>query len=105
MPMATRRDLFDPSDPEQLQPEQRLTEVAAILAAGMLRIRQRRQVTMPNVRLGRNRGPALAPPRGRAPQLPWESGENSLQLSRSISTVRFARGKRTPRFRRSSGLW
>ena len=40
--MAKRRDLFDPTDPADLQPEQRLTEIAAILAAGVIRMRERR---------------------------------------------------------------
>lgn len=41
--MAKRRDLFDPSDPVSLQAEQRVTEVAAILAAGVLRMRERQR--------------------------------------------------------------
>lgn len=36
--MTTRRDLHDPTDPASLQPEQRLTEVAAILGAGEIQI-------------------------------------------------------------------
>jgi hypothetical protein len=39
MPMTKRRDLFDPSNPKQLLPEQRLAEVTAILAAGVIRMR------------------------------------------------------------------
>jgi len=38
--MAMCRDLFDPTDPTDLQPEQRQREVAAILAAGLIRIRE-----------------------------------------------------------------
>ena len=54
--MAKRRELFDPTDPDRLQPEQRLTEVAAILAAGVIRIREQRAVTVPKVRPCRNWG-------------------------------------------------
>lgn len=35
--MATRRDLFDPAHRIDLSPEQRTREVAAILAAGVIR--------------------------------------------------------------------
>ena len=35
--MATRRDLLDPTDPARMSPEQRLSEVAAIVAAGVVR--------------------------------------------------------------------
>lgn len=49
--MAKRRDLFDPTDPTRLEPGQRLAGVAAILAAGVIRMRQkRRAVAAPNVR-------------------------------------------------------
>jgi len=60
MPMAARFDLHDPSDPEQLRPEQRLVEVAAILAAGVVRMRERRRAVLlpqsarPRVRRCRN---------------------------------------------------
>ena len=49
--MAKRRDQFDPTDQAGLQPEQRLTEVAAILAAGVLRLRERRRTVtcMPRI--------------------------------------------------------
>lgn len=40
--MATRRVLFDPADPIDLDPDQRLREVGAILAAGVIRMRIRR---------------------------------------------------------------
>ncbi len=87
--MAKRRDLFDPTDPANLQPEQRQREVAAILAAGVIRMRERRQVTMPTVRLCRNRVRTAVSPKGRAaaclPQIPSESGENCLELSRRSS--------------------
>ena len=39
--MTSRRHLFDPTDPSGLGPEQRLGEVAAILAAGVIRMRAR----------------------------------------------------------------
>lgn len=42
--MTKRRDLFDPTDPDRFQPEQRVTEVAAILAAGVIRMRSRRRL-------------------------------------------------------------
>ena len=41
--MAKRRDLLEPTDPDRLEPEQRLAEVAAILAAGVIRMRRWRQ--------------------------------------------------------------
>lgn len=53
-PMATRRNLFDPTDPVRLQPQQRLTEVAAILAAGVIRMREQQAVSVPKVRSFRN---------------------------------------------------
>lgn len=40
MPMAKRRVLFDPTDPADLRPEHRLTEVGVILAAGVIRMRE-----------------------------------------------------------------
>lgn len=43
--MAKCCDLFDPTDPAILQPEQRQREVAAILAAGVIRMREQRAVT------------------------------------------------------------
>ena len=69
--MAKRRDLFDPTDPSRLQSEERLTEVAAILAAGMIRMREQRAVTVPKVRSCRNAGdvaeyPHSAPPKPRS---------------------------------------
>ena len=53
--MAKRRDVFDPTDPANLQPEQRLHEVAAILATGVIRTRENRAATTPRVRAGRHR--------------------------------------------------
>jgi hypothetical protein len=47
MPMATRRDLSDPADPATLRPEQRLSEVAAILAAGLIRMRTELAAALP----------------------------------------------------------
>jgi hypothetical protein len=41
MPVTERREVFDPTNPAQMSPEQRLTEAAAILAAGVLRMRRR----------------------------------------------------------------
>ncbi len=38
--MTQRRDRFDPTDLAGFQPEQRSTEVAAILAKGVRRMRQ-----------------------------------------------------------------
>ena len=66
--MTKRRDLFDPTDPARLQPEQRLTEVAVILAAGMIRMRQKRRVVAaPNDRAcpGRVHDTAIKTPRER----------------------------------------
>ena len=40
--MAKRSDLFDPTDPDRL-PVQRQTEVAAVLAAGVIRMREKRR--------------------------------------------------------------
>jgi hypothetical protein len=86
MPMATRRDLFDPSDPEQLRPEQRLAEIAAILAAGVIRMRQRGAVGVHKVRLCRKWIRGTGSPRrrkaARMSQIPSDSGENRLELSR-----------------------
>jgi hypothetical protein len=40
-------DSFDPTDPDLLTPEQRLAEIAAILAAGVLRLRHRSAIPTP----------------------------------------------------------
>jgi hypothetical protein len=72
--MATRRVLFDPADPAGLLPEQRQREVAAILAAGVIRMRARR---------------GAASSRRRTAVCMWqispESGETRLELSRRSS--------------------
>ncbi len=72
--MATRRDRFDSTDPANFQPEQRQREVAAILAAGVIRMRVRR-------------GTASSSRRAAAciSQIPPESGETRLELSRRSS--------------------
>jgi len=54
--MTTRRDLIDPTDPTDLRPEQRKREVAAILASGVIRMRERQQaVSVGNSRQFRGR--------------------------------------------------
>lgn len=58
----------DPADPAILTPEQRLAEVSAILAAGVLRLRRRCAL------------PTTSPPVGNL-QNPQESGETGLELS------------------------
>ena len=76
--MATRRDLFDPTDPADLAgpadaanlgPEQRLSEVAAILAAGLIHMRTER---------------AAAPPRClcRPPRRPIAGGSRTASTSK-----------------------
>ncbi|MCH7873042.1 MAG: hypothetical protein IID33_15205 [Planctomycetes bacterium] len=84
--MAKRRDLFDPTDPASLQPEQRLTEVAAILAAGVIRMRARHAATVAKIRPVRKRvgstGSASPPPDTLDAKISLESGENCLELSR-----------------------
>jgi len=83
--MATRCDLFDPSDPQQLRPEQRLAEVAAILAAGVIRMRLRRAATAAKVRPCRTNRHPVSPKRGAAAimsQIPSDSGQDRLELSR-----------------------
>jgi len=68
--MATRPQVLnpvDPTDPAILTPEQRLAEVAAILATGVLRLRRRCAL------------PATPPPVGNL-QNPQESGEPGLEL-------------------------
>ena len=85
--MATRRDLFDPTDPAGLRREQRLDEVAAILAAGVIRMREQRlAVAAPNVGGFRIQVSDTASSRGRAaagmPKIPPESGQTRLELSR-----------------------
>ena len=52
---------FDPTDPSYLTPEQRLDELAAILAAGVRRARELRPVSLP--------------------QIPTESGQDGLDPS------------------------
>ncbi len=54
----------DPTDPVHMTPEERLTELAAILAAGVLRLHRRAAIPVsPN------------------PQIPSDSGQNCLDLS------------------------
>ncbi len=87
--MVKRRDPFDPTDPDRLQPEQRLTEVAAILAAGVIRMRERRAVAVPKARPCRNSASSPSQPNRRReacmPKIPPESGETRLELSRRSS--------------------
>jgi len=86
--MAVRPDLFDPTDAAGLQPEQRLTEVAAILAAGVIRMRGRRAAALHKVRQCRNNRSAGLSGRGEVrsmSQIPSESGQNRLELSRRSS--------------------
>ena len=66
--MALRRCLFDPTDPASLQAEQRLEEVAVILAGRVIRMRERGRwvVTAPKVKPCRVRGHGNVSPRGRA---------------------------------------
>jgi len=71
MPMATRRVLFDPTDPASLPPDQRRREIATILAAGVIRMRQRRGAAST-----RRRAAACLS------QISPESGETRLELSR-----------------------
>jgi hypothetical protein len=75
MPMATRRGLVDPTDPSDLQPEQRQRDVAAILAAGVIRMRVRRG-TIASSRRRTAAGMSQISP---------ESGETRLELSRRSS--------------------
>jgi len=72
--MATRRVLFDPTNPAELHPDQRQREVAAILAAGVIRMRVRRGAASSG-----RRTPACMS------QIPPDSGETRLELSRRSS--------------------
>lgn len=72
--MAKRRVSFDPAGPADLHPEQRQREVAAILAAGVIRMRMRR------VAASSSRRTAAC-----MSQIPGESGETRLELSRRSS--------------------
>ena len=88
--MAKRRDLFDPADPGHLRPEQRLNEGAAILAAGVIRMRkQRRVATTLNGQRGPHRVSGAASPRCHVaacvPKISPESRETCLELSRRSS--------------------
>ena len=84
--MAKRRDVFDPTDPVNLQSEKRLTEVAAILATGVIRMREKRAAEMPKLRSCRKSVGDTGSPRDRAgesrTQISTESFENCLELSR-----------------------
>ena len=84
--MATRRNLFDPTDPAGLQPEQRLHEVAAILAAGVIRMRDQQAVSLPTVRPCRNWVRSTGSSRRLAAasmsKISPESGATRLELSR-----------------------
>lgn len=72
--MASRRVLFDSADAAELQPDQRQRQVAAILAAGVIRMRIRRGTASPE----RPAAPCMS-------QNPPESGESRLELSRRSS--------------------
>jgi hypothetical protein len=74
MPMATRRERFDPTDPASLHPEQRQREVAAILAAGVIRMRVRAGA----IRSGCRSSACMS-------QISPDSGETRLELSRRSS--------------------
>ena len=88
--MAKRRDLFDPTDPANLRPEQRTDEVAAILTAGVLRIREKQRakaVSQLQSCRGKRHGTASLGRRAAAymPKIPPESGETRLELFRRSS--------------------
>ena len=68
--MTTRRVPFDPAEAASLHPEQRQREVAAILAAGVTRMRVRRSTA----------APSRPTPAGMT-QISPESGETRLELS------------------------
>ena len=72
--MATRRVPFDPADAADFHPEQRQREVAAILAAGVIRMRVRRGTTS-----SRHRTAACMS------QVSPEFDETRLELSRRSS--------------------
>ena len=57
---------FDPTDPRNLTPEQRLDELSAIMATGVTRV------------LALRVSPASSPPSG---QIPPESCQNCLEVS------------------------
>lgn len=88
--MATRCVPFDPADPANFQPEQRQREIAAILAAGVIRMRLRRAaapVPMARARPGRCRANTSSMHRNAAcmSQISPESGETRLELSHRSS--------------------
>jgi ribosomal protein L19E len=90
MPMATRRVLFDPADPADLQPDQRQREVAAILAAGVIRMREKRGAAPSRIvrtRADRAHGTASSSRRWAActSQISPESGQSRLELPRRSS--------------------
>ncbi len=87
--MAKLRDRFDPTDPAIIPSEQRLHEVAAILATGVIRMRYEHPITIPNVRPCRNwvrsTGSARRPAATRISKILPESGGTCLELSRRSS--------------------
>lgn len=87
--MATRRHLFDPSDPEQLRPEERIAEVTTILAAGVLRLRERRVGSVPKVQPCWNWVRSAASPNrpvaANMRKIPPESGKTRLEPPRRSS--------------------
>jgi hypothetical protein len=80
MSMATRHVPFNPADVADLQHDQRQREVAAILAAGVIRIRVRRGTASSS-----RRAPPASRRTSRMSQIPPESGETRLELSRRSS--------------------
>jgi hypothetical protein len=71
-------------DPDVLQPEQCLLQLAAILATGVVRMRAQRAATVPAVRLSRrsSRGAGSTPPAPlRGSGISEESGDSRLEVS------------------------
>ena len=85
--MAKRRDTVDASDPANLQPEQRQREVAAILAAGVIR----------TARSGKNAGA-----RDGAPGSPCSRPPNTLPEGRMLARFHFLPGNGITRTHSSS---
>lgn len=85
--MAVRRELLDPTDPASVPPTDRVTEVAAILAAGVIRLRAERTSALPRFRSRRNSaghgGAGTSKPPPGTSKFPPESRETRLEVSRS----------------------
>ncbi len=79
--MTARRAILDPTDPADIGAVQRMRETTAILAAGVVRLRERHPVSQHQVRSCLNYGPDAALVALTTPRIPPDSREIGLEVS------------------------